>query len=319
MEKIRKTGLIVFATILLIGSWAIAEASTVRRSVEVTGATVTLGDLVSEAGEAADVVLYDAPAPGKSYKIPLSKIIAAARRHGIKLNPEATLRNVTVHRAGHKVSGDEFTRLLRDAIKLEGFGPRFEVRLSGVPKQLYLPLDDSTDNLRLTDISLDQRTGQFRATIAWRTGDFLEESASLNGRAIALRDIPVLRRELEAGEIITDSDIAWQEKPANMINLQTITRASDLIGKALRRKLRSGSVLRATDIEKPLAVRRGELVTMVLQRPGLSLSAVGRAMEHGAIGDFIRLTNIDTRLQIEGRVTGAGQVIVLSRTVIVSN
>jgi flagella basal body P-ring formation protein FlgA len=55
--------------------------------------------------------------------------------------------------------------------------------------------------------------------------------------------------------------------------------------------LRSGQPLQSSDIERPIVIAKGALVTITYEVPGLSLSDQGRALEPGAIGDTISVLN----------------------------
>jgi flagella basal body P-ring formation protein FlgA len=54
------------------------------------------------------------------------------------------------------------------------------------------------------------------------------------------------------------------------------------------------------------AIRRGDMVTLVYEAPGMSLSMRARAVEDGAIGQSIRLINTASNRTIDAVVTGPG-------------
>lgn len=54
------------------------------------------------------------------------------------------------------------------------------------------------------------------------------------------------------------------------------------------------------------AVRRGELVNLIYEMPGMSLNMRARALEDGAIGQGIRLMNTSSNRTIDAVVTGPG-------------
>lgn len=55
-------------------------------------------------------------------------------------------------------------------------------------------------------------------------------------------------------------------------------------------------------------VRSGERVTMVVRSGGLSVTAVGEAQQPGAVGQTVRVLNVDSRKVVTGRVSGPGTV-----------
>lgn len=54
------------------------------------------------------------------------------------------------------------------------------------------------------------------------------------------------------------------------------------------------------------AVRRGQMVTLVYQVPGVMLSTRARALEDGAVGQAVRLQNMSSDRTIDAVVTGPG-------------
>jgi flagella basal body P-ring formation protein FlgA len=82
----------------------------------------------------------------------------------------------------------------------------------------------------------------------------------------------------------------------------------DVIGRAARRPVRAGEVLRTADLMKPEIVQRNEAVTLVYEVPGLVLTMRGKALESGAEGDTINVLNIQSKRTIQGTVSGPGQV-----------
>ncbi|MEZ6023462.1 MAG: flagellar basal body P-ring formation chaperone FlgA [Hyphomonadaceae bacterium] len=56
------------------------------------------------------------------------------------------------------------------------------------------------------------------------------------------------------------------------------------------------------------AIRRGEMVTLVYETPGVSLSMRARALEDADVGQSVRLVNLTSNRTVEGVVTGPGAV-----------
>lgn len=54
------------------------------------------------------------------------------------------------------------------------------------------------------------------------------------------------------------------------------------------------------------AVRRNEVVQLIYAAPGLTLTARGRALGNGGVGDAIRVVNLQSNRTIEATVTGPG-------------
>ena len=66
--------------------------------------------------------------------------------------------------------------------------------------------------------------------------------------------------------------------------------------------------MRARDVSAPRLVTRGSLVTIKVETPYMMVTAQGRALQDGAMGDTVRVTNTQSNRTIEGIVASAGVV-----------
>ena len=111
----------------------------------------------------------------------------------------------------------------------------------------------------------------------------------------------VTSRPLRVGSILTERDVHRAKGEAKGIYL---TDLSDVVGKQTRIALYKGRPLRPEDLGSPTVVRRNQIVTITFQRGGLSLRAEGRALDKGALGERIRVLNIDSRRTVFATITG---------------
>lgn len=117
-------------------------------------------------------------------------------------------------------------------------------------------------------------------------------------------DIVVPTRTIRAKEVITaaDLDIKPQQVPGAVANPET------LIGQEARVALYPGRPIRQGDIGPPALVDRNDLVVLVFDRRPLSITAEGRALGRGAVGDRIRVMNLSSRTTVSGFVRPDGQI-----------
>lgn len=126
--------------------------------------------------------------------------------------------------------------------------------------------------------------------------------------ASAQARIVVPSHDIPRGAVIGDSDLAYQDTPSAQIAFGTVTSMNTLDGMETRRLLRAGEPVRADDVRKPILVTKGQTVTMIFAAPGLTLTASGRAMSEGGMGDTVTILNPVSYRQITGVVTGSGEV-----------
>ena len=75
-----------------------------------------------------------------------------------------------------------------------------------------------------------------------------------------------------------------------------------------RRMLSAGQPFRAEDVRRPIVVTKGQTVTMQFAAPGVELTAMGRAMSEGGVGDTVTIQNPVSYRMIAGTVVAPGTV-----------
>ena len=124
--------------------------------------------------------------------------------------------------------------------------------------------------------------------------------------------IVVPSRDIARGETIAESDLAYEFVAANAIMPGTATAMDSIVGQQTRRVLRAGQSMRNDDVRSPILVTKGTTVTMIFDAPGVTLTATGRAMSEGGVGDTVTVQNPASYRQISAVVTGPGTVKALS-------
>jgi flagella basal body P-ring formation protein FlgA len=254
-----------------------------RAQPAVSGETITLGDVFDGTGEQAHVPVAASPPPGQSLLIDTKSLAALLSAHGLAWAAGAA--TVRVERLSREVRADEIARAIGASLSRET-GRSLDVRPLHSALVLQAPAT-SAGALDVEIVSLDNATGRFEATVRIAGGS----GTRITGVADEVMNVPVLARPFQRGETIKEADLTWINLRIGTMSRSLITDAKALVGLAAKRPLRSGQPIQASDIEHPIIVAKGALVTIAYEVPGLSLTDSGRALEQGAIGDTISVLN----------------------------
>ncbi len=104
----------------------------------------------------------------------------------------------------------------------------------------------------------------------------------------------VLTRAVRRGDLIPADSIELAEVVVP-IDARPLSRAEDLVGQRAARALGVGEPVERRDLEVPLLIRRGELITVEATAGSLIIRTVARAMSDGGDGEVVRLRNEGTR------------------------
>jgi len=119
--------------------------------------------------------------------------------------------------------------------------------------------------------------------------------------------VVVPAHDIARGTAITDADLTYGTLNGEVMS-GIITDMDDVVGLEPRRTLRAGEALRAQDLRHPVVVTKGQTVTMTFAAPGIVLTATGKAMSQGGVGETVTVQNPVSFRQISCVVTGPGEV-----------
>jgi flagella basal body P-ring formation protein FlgA len=121
--------------------------------------------------------------------------------------------------------------------------------------------------------------------------------------------IVVPAHDIARGETIADSDLTYATVPGSALMTGTVTSFAVVKDMEARRMLHAGEVLRADDVRHPIVVTKGQTIIMLFRAPGVELSAMGRSMGEGGVGDTITVQNPSSFRMITAVVSAPGTVI----------
>jgi flagellar basal body P-ring formation protein FlgA len=130
--------------------------------------------------------------------------------------------------------------------------------------------------------------------------------------------IVVPARDIARGETIADSDLTFQNIPADRMPPSIATSLNDLEGKQSRLYLRAGQPVRLDEVRMPILVTKGSTVTMTFDAPGVTLTVTGKAMTEGGLGESVTVLNPISYRQVTGTVTAAGTMRAVDTAAIVA-
>lgn len=280
-----------------------ADTAVLRPVVAVNAAELRIGDLFAGAGSHAGEIVAAAPAPGTRIVLDASWLAATAQAHGVDWQPASDAVTTEVTRTASLIDQAEITRQLL-AVVAPGNSDAQLALDSRV--RLYAPVGDEP-RIAIENLQVDPPSGRFNADLHV-AGDDGADPVHVAGRLVNVIQIPTLARPMVPGEVIGAGDVAWISVDVGRLPAGQVMDARDLVGRTPRRPVRAQEPLRPVDLEIPVLVHRNDSVLIVLQAPGMTLTAQGKALEDGGRGEMIRVVNIQSNRTIDATVVAVGQV-----------
>ena len=269
-------------------------------------AMLRLGDIFENAGPRAMQSVGAAPAPGRRMLLDAASLAAIARRHGLDWRPLSGEERSIVERPGRPVPRDEIEALLRLELARLGADAEFDLDLPGFAPPL-VPI------AALPEISLeaphyDAATRRFAATLVVAAEGMAMQRLRIAGRAAPTVPVVLATRRMAVGEVVRATDIEERRLRAERVRPGMAQRAEEVVGRQLRRPIGSAMPFVTVDLVAPVVIAKNQPVLMLLEAPGLALTAQGRALDAAAMGEVVQVMNLASRQVVEAEAIGPGRV-----------
>jgi flagellar basal body P-ring formation protein FlgA len=128
--------------------------------------------------------------------------------------------------------------------------------------------------------------------------------ASLTVRVRHARLVTALR----PGVVVGAAETAENDDVVSGVRLHRLPLPAEVAGARVRQTLAVGTVIEEWMLEREPLVRSGEVVGVRTVVDGVEARTMVKAVERGAIGDVIRLVNVQSGRSLKGRVIAKGEV-----------
>ena len=294
----------------------VIAAPVLRANVTVSGDLVRIGDVIDNAGSAAQIAIYRAPDLGTTGSLPVDRVLTTLRAHQVIGVDTRDLKQIQVTRLARTLDGKDIELSVARALEHKnGLGDAGNLSLTFDRDVGDMRLDAaSTGAMQAISTRFDSRSNRFDVSF--------EISNENNGAPIKLRftgtaietvEAAVLARGVERNEVIKSSDVVVERRPKAEVGNDVAPR-DRAVGMQARKQLRAGQALKSADLAKPDLVTRDQAVTLIYQSSGLYLTIRGKALEGGTEGDVVNVLNLQSKRTVAGVVTGRGQVSVTVAT-----
>lgn len=210
---------------------------------------------------------------------------------------------IVVENRGFEINQKKIEEQLKKAWATMCENCRFEIKQLSVPRAEG-PLKGKPWSL---NISGQLPKGQFSYPLTIQSEQKRDQSLWVQGLMHVYREVPVTTRSLRFGERIQKADlkIEWRDVTFSYDSTPDLDSA---VGRKLQRNFNVGDIVWTNSLQKEKAVRRGQVVKVVIEEDGWELTMSAVAQEAGQLGDTITVRNPKSDKLLSGTLTGIGQV-----------
>ncbi len=327
------------AAVLLVLWLTSAQAAEIQLYPEgrARGPVVTLGDVAKviasdpqEVAKLSSLELFPAPPPGRQRFIRLREIqdLLMVRGIGLAEHRFSGSSQVAVQGAGETARPTDQRPLSPTALKSAE-------RQMGDTIARYLQEQAAGNEGWIVEVSLDGATaraiaggggrislrggaapwvGNQRFEVTVDTAD-QPQTFTVEARVSKPGMVVVTARSLLRGAVIRPDDVQLQ-RPAPGEDASNAFRAvGEVVGLETTRALGEGHLLEHEAVRAPLAVRRGEVITVYARGAGLRVRTTARTRDDGSLGDLVSVESLTDRKTFTARVCGIQEAEVFARAI----
>lgn len=139
--------------------------------------------------------------------------------------------------------------------------------------------------------------------------DRVVASQSLRVGVAIRRQCAVVSATLDRGETVREGAFKIEER--EVAPGLAIADPASVVGRATKSRLAPGRIIEARDVESPVVVSRGDVVTVECLSGGILLKTYGRARGSGREGDIVSFEPMRKGRTFEARIAGPGRAVAL--------
>lgn len=283
---------------------------TLPMEVKVRGTELTLGDVAQISGEDAGLVatarrvqLGSNPAPGYSRLIADSWIEQRLRRD--LPDVEITLvgqRNCRVWPLVERIPAEQLRIAAENEVKRLIATEDATYELSTPISEMLVPAGIEGAVVRVNVPTDRVSSGSLSVPIQVMVDGTPYRTLWTTFDVRVWQTVPVLRRNVRAGERLTDDHFERRRVPRSESQRGAPLPVEALFGAIASRDILAGSAVTGADVHRSVAIEQGRPIIVQVRKGTITARIAGTARDTGRIGDRIRVITFDKGAELVGIV-----------------
>lgn len=180
------------------------------------------------------------------------------------------------------------------ALNQKGVGDKLAVTITGQRSKALFAYEKPV-SVEVKGLQLDKRDSHWSASLLFVADNEVISAIPASGRYEELVEVPVLKREVRNGDVITAADVEIRDFTLAHTRNDTITDMSWLIGKSPLHSISPSRPIRTHEVSNPAVIKKNASVEIRYNSPGMVITTSGQALNDGAKGDVIDVRNTNSK------------------------
>lgn len=200
------------------------------------------------------------------------------------------------------VSHEQAEKSVAQALSAQGMGGKITAMMDGRnPRPVFAYHEPVRVECR--GLTADKQRSRWQCSMVFiNEYDQVVSAVPSSGYFREMVALPVLKRQLRHGDMITEDDIELRDFAINQVRPETVQSMSEVIGRTPAQGISAYRPLRTSELTGMPLVRRNDVVQLQYVAPGMLITTTGVAINQGAKGDVIEVRNTNSKKIIRGIV-----------------
>ncbi len=158
-------------------------------------------------------------------------------------------------------------------------------------------------------------TGRQRFLMSFATADGQVQMPIFADVAPPAVPVVVAIRPIVHGDVIKAADIEMRtvDSGSKMMSQRAVAESVEkLIGMEARQSIQAGEIVFADQVQSPILVKRGDLITVTSQSGGIRVRTSALALKDGAHGELVQVESLGSRQKYDARIVGPREAAVFA-------
>ncbi len=302
----------LLAVLAVFGAPSLAAGRiTIRTNAEVAGASILVGDIADitgvpdiEQNRIASLSIGVSPPPNTDFKFNAAQIKGRLFNAGISSDNFSLVipDRIVVHRKATIVTGKQLVdagiEFLKKNIPIQAGSITVEAK--SYPLDIVLPYGEVKLEFEMENRPRKYGVQNFLGKV-FLNGD-LKRTMTLTSYLRVIADVAAAAKDFDAKHVLVEDDIKLEKVDIANLKPGAYNSAKDIIGKQTIRALRRGDIITRSAVADVPDINSGDEVSLLVRGDGFEISAKGKAMQNGYIGEPIRVIMDSSRKIIDGIV-----------------
>ena len=150
--------------------------------------------------------------------------------------------------------------------------------------------------------------GRIPLTVQVKLNDKFIRRLRVDAKVGVYQDVVKTVNSIQRGNVISESDVIIERTRSEKIFKNVATQLDKVIGKAAKKNIQIGKIIKFRDIKEVPTIKRGSRVMIVAKRGTMRITAPGAVREDGYKNSVVQVVNLETKKLIYAEVINANTV-----------